>query len=210
MAFKGLSVFVGAVLSLGSTGVVNQAMSGLMLTYSRALKVDEFVRVGEVEGTVLEVGILSTKIRTIAREEVTVPNAVVISRETVNFSRYSKEGVAINTTVTIGYDTPWRQVQALLTEAAAHTPGLREEPKPFVLQTSLSDFYPEYRLMAVIDQPETRGRVLSSLHANIQDLFNEYGIQIMSPHYRADPPEPLVVPPDRRSPPPSPPENTED
>ena len=210
MAFKGLSVFVGAVLSLGSTGVVNQAMSGLMLTYSRALKVDEFVRVGEVEGTVLEVGILSTKIRTIAREEVTVPNAVVISRETVNFSRYSKEGVAINTTVTIGYDTPWRQVQALLIEAAERTPGLREEPKPFVLQTGLSDYYPEYRLMAVIDQPETRGRVLSTLHANIQDLFNDYGIQIMSPHYRADPPEPLLVPPDQRNPPPAPPEDIKD
>ncbi|TNF77799.1 MAG: mechanosensitive ion channel [Acidobacteria bacterium] len=206
MAFKGLSVFVGAVLSLGSTGVVNQAMSGLMLTYSRALRVDDFVRVGDVEGTVLDVGILSTKIRTIAREEVTVPNAVVISKETINFTRFSDEGVAINTTVTIGYDTPWRQVQALLVEAAERTPGLRDEPAPFVLQTGLSDFYPEYRLMAVIDQPETRGRVLSTLHANIQDLFNEYGIQIMSPHYREDPEEPLLVPPDRRNPPPAPPE----
>lgn len=208
LAFKGLSVFLGAVLSLGSTGVVNQAMSGLMLTYSRALRVDDFVRVGDVEGTVLDVGMLSTKIRTIAREEVTVPNAVVISRETVNFTRFSDEGVAINTTVTIGYDTPWRQVQALLIEAAVRTPGLREEPEPFVLQTGLSDFYPEYRLMAVIDQPETRGRVLSTLHATIQDLFNEYGVQIMSPHYRADPEEPLLVPPDRRNPPPAPPENT--
>ncbi len=210
MAFKGLSVFVGAVLSLGSTGVVNQAMSGLMLTYSRALRVDDFVRVGDVEGTVLDVGILSTKIRTIAREEVTVPNAVVISRETVNFTRYADEGVALNTTVTIGYDTPWRQVEALLVEAAARTEGLREEPAPFVLQTGLSDYYPEYRLMAVIDEPATRGKVLSTLHANIQDLFNEYGVQIMSPHYRADPPEPLLVPPDRRSPPPAVPESTKD
>jgi len=207
LAFKGLSVFVGAVLSLGSTGVVNQAMSGLMLTYSRALRVGDFVRVGDIEGTVLEVGMLSTKIRTIAREEVTVPNAVVIAQETVNFTRFSDEGVAISTTVTIGYDTPWRQVQALLVEAAARTPGLREEPKPFVLQTGLSDFYPEYRLVAVIDQPETRSRVLSTLHAHIQDLFNDYGIQIMSPHYKADPPDPLVVPPDRRNPPPAPPED---
>lgn len=210
LAFKGLSVFLGAVLSLGSTGVVNQAMSGLMLTYSRALRVDDFVRVGDVEGTVLDVGMLSTKIRTIAREEVTVPNAVVISRETVNFTRFADEGVAISTTVTIGYDTPWRQVQALLVEAAANTSGLREEPKPFVLQTGLSDYYPEYRLVAVIDQPETRGKVLSTLHANIQDLFNDYGIQIMSPHYRADPPEPLVVPPDQRNPPPALPEDNKD
>jgi small-conductance mechanosensitive channel len=209
LAFKGLSVFLGAVLSLGSTGVVNQAMSGLMLTYSRALRVGDFVRVGEVEGTVLEVGMLSTKIRTIAREAVTVPNAVVISREAINFTRFSDEGVAIGTAVTIGYDTPWRQVHALLEEAAARTPGLREEPKPFVLQTGLSDFYPEYRLMAVIDQPDSRGRVLSALHANIQDLFNEYGVQIMSPHYEADPPEPVVVPPDRRSPPPAAPEGAD-
>lgn len=209
LAFKGLSVFIGAVVSLGSTGVVNQAMSGLMLTYSRALRVDDFVRVGDVEGTVLDVGILSTKIRTIAREEVTVPNAVVISRETINFTRYAEEGVAINTTLTIGYDTPWRQVEALLLEAATRTEGLREEPSPFVLQTGLSDFYPEYRLMAVIDKPETRGRVLSALHANIQDLFNDYGIQIMSPHYRADPPEPLVVPPAKRSPPPAAPEKAD-
>ena len=118
--------------------------------------------------------------------------------------------MAINTTVTIAYDTPWRQVHALLEEAAARTPGLREEPKPFVLQTGLSDFYPEYRLVAVVDQPETRSRVLSTLHAHIQDLFNDYGTQIMSPHYKADPPEPLVVPPDRRNPPPAPPEDNRD
>ena len=206
-AFKGLSVFVGLVVSLGSSGVVNQAMSGFMLMYSRALRIGDWVQVGEVEGEVLDLAMLSTKVRTRAGEEVTVPNAVVISKETVNYTRFAEAGVTTGTTVTIGYDTPWRQVHALLEQAAAQTPGLREEPPPFVVQTGLSDWYPEYQLRAVIDNPPERVRVLSDLHKNIQDLFNEYGVQIMSPHYINDPPEPFVVPPDRRSPPPAPAED---
>ncbi len=205
-AFKGLSVFVGLVVSLGSSGVVNQAMSGFMLMYSRALRVGDWVNVGDVEGEVLQMGMLSTKVRTREGEEVTVPNAVVISKETVNYTRFAKEGVQVSTVVTIGYDTPWRQVHAMLEQAAAMTPGLRKDPPAFVLQTGLSDFYPEYKLKAVIDDPPTRPRVLSALHKNIQDVFNEYGVQIMSPHYINDPPEPFLVPPDRRSPAPAPPE----
>jgi len=208
-AFKGVSVFLGLVISLGSTGIVNQLMSGFMLMYSRALRVGDYVSVGGVEGTVLELGMLSTKVRTLAREEVTVPNAVVISKETVNYTRYAEEGVSVSTTVTIGYDTPWRQVHAMLERAALATEGLRNEPKPFVLQTGLADHYPEYKLIAVIEEPQKRARVLSQLHQNIQDVFNEYGVQIMSPHYIADPPEPFVVPPDKRSPAPAPPEGGE-
>ena len=209
-AFKGLSVFIGLVISLGSTGIVNQLMSGLMLMYSRALREGDFVKVGDVEGTVLELGMLSTKVRTRFREEVTVPNAVVISHETFNYSRNPEEGVTVNTVVTIGYDTPWRQVHAMLEQAAAKTEGVRDKPMPVVLQTGLSDYYPEYKLIAVIGDPETRPRVMSQLYANIQDIFNEHGVQIMSPHYIADPPEPLIVPPDRRNPPPAPPEGKED
>ncbi|MEJ2086628.1 MAG: mechanosensitive ion channel family protein [Acidobacteriota bacterium] len=191
-AFKGLSVFMGLVISLGSTGIVNQAMSGLMLMYSRALRPGDFVRIGEVQGTVTTLGMLSTKIRSLRNEEVTVPNAVVISRETTNFTRYEREGVGVSTTLTIGYDTPWRTVHSLLTNAADLTEGLRKDPEPFVLQTALTDFYPEYKLIAVIDHPEKRGRVLSQLHQNIQDLFHKQGIQIMSPHYEMDPPEPKI------------------
>ena len=205
-AFKGLSVFVGLVVSLGSSGVVNQAMSGFMLMYSKALRIGDWVHVGDVEGEVLQLGMLSTKVRTREGEEVTVPNAVVISKETVNYTRFAKEGVQVSTVVTIGYDTPWRQVHAMLEQAAAMTPGLRKDPPAFVLQTGLSDFYPEYKLKAVIEDPPTRPRVLSDLHKNIQDLFNQYGVQIMSPHYEADPPQPIVVRPDRRSPPPALPE----
>ena len=191
-AFKGLSVFLGLVISLGSTGIVNQAMSGLMLMYSRALRPGDFVRIGDVQGTVTNLGMLSTKIRSLRNEEVTVPNAVVISRETTNYSRHEQEGVAISTTVTIGYDTPWRIVHSLLTNAADLTEGLRKDPEPFVLQTALTDFYPEYKLIAVIDNPKKRGRVLSELHQNIQDLFHKRGIQIMSPHYEMDPSEPKI------------------
>ena len=205
-AFKGLSVFVGLVVSLGSSGVVNQAMSGFMLMYSKALRVGDWVHVGEVEGEVLQLGMLSTKVRTREGEEVTVPNAVVISKETVNYTRFEKEGVQVSTVVTIGYDTPWRQVHAMLEQAAAMTDGLRKEPPPFVLQTGLSDWYPEYKLKAVIENPPDRPKVLSTLHKNIQDQFNEYGVPIMSPHYINDPPEPFLVPPDRRSPAPAPPE----
>jgi small-conductance mechanosensitive channel len=192
-AFKGLSVFVGLVISLGSTGIVNQAMSGLMLMYARALRPGDFVRVGEVEGTVSDLGMLSTKVRSLLNEEVTVPNAVVISRETVNYSRFEDEGVAITTSATIAYDTPWRTVHALLEAAAEKTPGLRHESKPRVLQTALSDHYPEYRLIAVIDRPKERGPVLSALHQNIQDLFHQNGIQIMSPHYVSDPEKPVIA-----------------
>jgi small-conductance mechanosensitive channel len=202
-AFKGLSVFVGLVVSLGSTGVVNQAMSGFMLMYSRALRVGDWVHMGEVEGEVLQLGMLSTKVRTRDGEEVTVPNAVVISKETINYSRFAEEGVMIHTVVTIGYDTPWRQVHAMLEQAAAMTPGLRQDSPPFVLQTGLSDWYPEYTLKAVIDNPPDRPKVLSALHKNIQDIFNDYGVQIMSPHYINDPPEPFLVPPDQRSPAPA-------
>jgi small-conductance mechanosensitive channel len=136
---------------------------------------------------------LSTKVRSLLNEEVTVPNAVVISRETVNYSRFEDEGVAITTSVTIGYDTPWRTVHALLEAAAEKTPGLRHESKPRVLQTALSDHYPEYRLIAVIDRPKERGPVLSALHQNIQDLFHQNGIQIMSPHYVSDPEKPVIA-----------------
>ena len=196
--FKGVSVFVGLVLSLGSSGVVNQAMSGLVLMYARALKPGDYVRVDETEGTVVELGLLSTKVRTNKHELVTIPNAVLVGTTTKNYSRLAGDGdgVILYTSVTIGYDTPWRQVHALLIDAAMRTPGLRDEPRPFVRQTGLSDFYAEYQLNAVIERPEERVAVLSVLHGNIQDCFNEVGVQIMSPHYENDPGTPKIVPRD--------------
>jgi small-conductance mechanosensitive channel len=206
-AFKGVTVFAGLMLSLGSSGLVNQAMSGLVLMYSRSFVAGDFVRVGDVEGTVTEVGMLSTKVRTTKREEVTLPNALVVSQVTRNYSRLEAEaGVIAHTTVTIGYDTPWRQVHALLELAAARTAGVRQEPRPFVLQLGLSDFYPEYQINVHLEQAPQRARVLSALHANIQDLFSEHGVQIMSPHYENDPAESKVVKPEHwHLPPASPP-----
>src|SRR4030095_8981403 len=142
------SVFLGHIVTLGSSGLVNQMMSGFMITYSRALRAGDFVRIGDVEGTVTHLGVLSTKVRTVRQEEVTIPNAVVVTQTTTDYSRLAEtEGVLTPTSVTIGYDAPWRQVHALLLSAAERTSGLRKEPKPFVLQVSLDDFYVKYTLL---------------------------------------------------------------
>jgi small-conductance mechanosensitive channel len=194
-AFKGVSVFLGLVISLGSTGIMNQVMSGLMVTYSRAVRVGDFVRIGEVEGTVTQLGTLSTKIKTPRNEEVTLPNALVVAHAATNFSRHASDGVLAPASVTIGYDVPWRQVHALLMMAAERTPGVRRPPAPVVLQTALGDFAVEYKVLVCLDQPHRRLLTLNALHANIQDAFNEYGVQIMSPAYESDPNERKTVPP---------------
>jgi len=197
-AFKGLSVLVGVMLSLGASGIVGQAAGSFILTYSRTLRSGEWVRVGEVEGAVVNVGVFSTKIRTYTDEEVSIPNTVVLATITRNFSRPAGAPAAIlETSVTIGYGTPWRQVQALLREAAARTPDLEREPPPEVLQTSLSDFYIRYSLRVRLRNQLRRPAVLSALYANILDTFNENGVQIMSPHYVLDPPAPVIVPKER-------------
>jgi small-conductance mechanosensitive channel len=172
-------------------------MSGLTLTYSRALRLGEFVRIGEVDGTVTHLGALSTKVRTVRGEEVTLPNALVMSYVTTNYSRFASEGVYVPTTVTIGYDTPWRQVRALLLLAAERTPGVRRQPAPTVIQTALQDFYVVYTLLVCLEHPQQRAHTLDALHAGIQDAFNEYGVQIMSPNYEADPEARKIVPPDQ-------------
>jgi small-conductance mechanosensitive channel len=193
-AFKGVSVFLGLMLTLGSSGLVNQIVSGFTVTYSRALRLGDYVRIGDVEGTVIHLGVLSTKIKTLQLEEVTIPNAVVAAQMTTDYSRFAeKEGVFTSTSVTIGYDTPWRQVHSLLLLAAERTPGLRREPAPRVFQASLEDFYVKYTLWVSLERQESRIITFDTLHANIQDLFNEYGVQIMSPNYLADPASPKVV-----------------
>lgn len=193
-AFKGVSVFLGLMLTLGSSGIVNHIMSGFMLTYSRALRLGDFVRIGEVEGTVIHLGVLSTKIKTLMREEITVPNAVVVAQTTTDYSRLADtEGVLTPISVTIGYDAPWRQIHALLMMAAERTPGLRREPKPHVFQSGLEDFYVRYTLYVSLAHQEDRLVTMNALQANIQDAFNEYGVQIMSPNYVLDPGAPKVV-----------------
>jgi small-conductance mechanosensitive channel len=193
-AFKGVSVFIGLMITFGSTGLVNHIMSGFMITYSRALRLDDYVRIGEVEGTVTYLGTLSTKIRTPEGHEVTIPNAVVVGQTITDYSRFGDaEGIYTPTSVTIGYDAPWRQVHALLLLAAERTEGIRRAPKPTVLQASLEDFYVKYTLLVCLERQQSRIWTLPVLHANIQDLFNEYGVQIMSPNYMTDPAAAKVV-----------------
>lgn len=202
-AFKGVTVLAGLMLSLGASSVVGQALSGLSLMYSRSLRVGEYVKIGEVEGTVVSLGMFTTKVHTGMGEEVSLPNTVLFSQPIRNFSRLVQDGhFMLHTAVTIGYATPWRQVHAMLLEAARRTPGVADEPAPYVVQTALSDFYIEYRLCAQSNKNAPRRRVeaLNQLHANVLDVFNEQGVQIMSPHYMADPPEPQVVPPGPWSP----------
>jgi small-conductance mechanosensitive channel len=198
-AFKALSLVVGLGLSLGSTGIVAQAMSGLVVIYSRALSRGDCVRIGEIEGVVTEVHLLSTRLLTVQGEEVTIPNTVVVNGPVKNFGRATKgQGALVSTRVSVGYDTPWRKVHGLLLEAARETPGIRGEPAPYVLQRALDDFYVQYELFAAVENPVDRPVVASALHGRIQDGFNGAGVQIMSPHYVFQPAHPLLgeAPPD--------------
>jgi small-conductance mechanosensitive channel len=193
-AFRGIGVLVGLMISLGSAGLVNQLMSGLVVTYSRALRPGEFVRAGDLRGVVSEVGLLSTKL--VAKgEEITIPNAVLVGTTVTNFSRLGGEsGPIISTSVGIGYNAPWRQVHAMLQLAAERTPGIRKHPAPHVLQKTLADFFVEYELRGHLEMPANPARVLSELHMQIQDTFNEFGVQIMSPAFESQPEQDVVVP----------------
>lgn len=194
-AFKGVSVFFGLMVTLGSAGVMNHAMSGLVLIYSRALRKGDWVRIGEVEGQVSELNALSTKIVTREEHEVTLPNAVVVGGRITNLSRLAAgRGLPLLTRVTIGYDTPWRQVQAMLELAARRTPGLNGDETPLVRQLGLLDWYVEYELQVWVNEGEKPALIRSRLHGVIQDVFNEFGVQIMSPNFVAQPPQNLVVP----------------
>jgi len=196
-AFKGVSVLFGLMVSIGASGIVGQAASGLILMYTRAFRAGEYVRIGDVEGTVVGMGSFATRVRTGLGEEILLPNSLALQNTTRNYSRaISGSGFVVNTAVTIGYSTPWRQVHAMLEEAARRTPDIARDPAPFVRQTALSDFYVEYRLVAYapIEHAAHRIDMLSQLHGNIQDVFNEHGVQIMSPHYLTDPVEPQLVP----------------
>ncbi|MBL8484359.1 MAG: mechanosensitive ion channel, partial [Rhodocyclaceae bacterium] len=195
-AFQGLTVMLGLMASIGASGLVGQIASGMILVYTRGLKPGEYVRIQDCEGTVVELGLIVTRLRTGLGEEISLPNAYVLANVTRNFSRNSRgHGFMLETGVTIGYDTPWRQVHALLLEAARSVADISGQPAPFVVQTALSDFYVEYKLVAYVDTdlPALRVKVASDLHAAIQDAFNRHAVQIMSPHYCRDPEQPKVV-----------------
>jgi small-conductance mechanosensitive channel len=194
-AFRGISVLAGLMISLGSGNLIAQLVGGLTMVYNRTCRPGDFVRIGEIEGSVATVGFFSTRILTGRNEEIVLPNSQISGGTLINYTRLNETvGVFVPTTVTIGYNTPWRQVHAMLLEAARRTTGLKPQPQPKVMQTQLSDFYVEYELRVVIEKPSERPGIRSQLHAHIQDVFNEYGVQIMSPHYEADPAQPVIVP----------------
>ncbi|MDI2645087.1 mechanosensitive ion channel [Klebsiella pneumoniae] len=195
LAFKGISVFFGLMLTLGSTGVMTHAMSGLVLIYSRALRKGDWIRLADNEGQVSEIGVLATKILTRENYIVTVPNAVVVSGKIINLSAESADGgVNLTTSVTIGYDTPWRQVHAMLELAARRTPGIDQQIAPVVRKLGLLDWYTSYelqvRLLPTTKLPDGR----NALHSSIIDVFNEFGVQIMSPNFVMQPKAAVVVP----------------
>jgi len=183
-AFKGISVFLGVLLSLGSTSAVAHGVAGTILTYMRSFQVGDFVRIGDEVGEVIEKNLLVTRICTQKNEVVTIPNGTVLGGVVINYSAEARHiGVIFHTTVTIGYAAPWRQVHDLLVSAALATDGVLPEPRPFVLQTTLNDFYVAYELNAYTANPKNMQNVYSQLHQNIQDKFNEAGVEINSPHY---------------------------
>ena len=193
--FKALSVLFGLMITLGSTGLVTQLMSGLVVVYSRSLHKGDFVDINGVQGVVTEVAALATKVVNVRNDEITIPNSIVIASPIHNYSRLAgTHGTLLSTKVTIGYDAPWRKVHALLIDAATRTAGVRASPPPYVYQRALSDFYVEYQLFASIEKPTDRIPALSALHASIQDAFNEHGVQIMSPHFLGQPERAVVVP----------------
>ena len=201
-AFQGVTVFAGLMITIGSGAFVGHLLAGYMIIYSRAFRVGDYVRVGDAEGTVVSIGMFTTKIETIRREILSIPNSVVFSAPITNFSLGGPNApVVVNTAVKISYRAPWRQVEALLLQAAAATPGLERNPAPFVRQRALSEFYVEYVLNGFLTEPKTRIRVLSEMHAQIQDAFNAAGVQIMAPAYEADVEEPIVIPKSRWNPP---------
>lgn len=184
--FKGVSVFLGFLFTFGSVSSLSNIISGLVLTYMRLYKIGDRVKVGEVVGDVIEKSLLVTRVRTIKNEIISIPNSTVMSSHTINYSSDAPEkGLIIHTTVTIGYDAPWREVHQALIDAAVKTELVLKEPAPFVLQTALEDFYVAYQINAYIRNANRQIEIYSYLHQNIQDVFNERGIEIMSPHYRA-------------------------
>jgi small-conductance mechanosensitive channel len=194
-AFKGISVFAGVLFSIGSSSLLANALSGYALLLRRAFMAGDRVKIGEHVGDVVQLRQDCTVLRTPKNEEVTIPNSTVMGTHVVNFSKMAREKkLILHSTVTIGYDAPWRQVEAMLLEAAERTPGLPRDPKPFVLKTALNDFYVNYEINVYCDDASRMPQFYSSLHQNILDAFNEHGVQIMSPHFRAQPEQAVVVP----------------
>ncbi len=197
-ALRGISVFAGLLLSLGATAAVGNVIAGYFNIFGRVFRVGDVIQVGEVRGAVTQIRLLTTRVRTIKNEEVTLPNSTIVSSHLVNYSALAQtEGLILHTEVGIGYEVPWRQVHAMLEEAARRTPDISREPAPFILQRVLGDFAVVYQLNVYTGTALGMAGTYTRLHQNILDVFNEQGVQIMTPAYEGDPQEPKIVPPNK-------------
>jgi len=194
-AFKGVSLFLGVIFSLGSSSVIGNVIAGYTMIYRRAFHIGDRIRINEHLGDVVETRLLVTHLRTPKNEEIVIPNSVILSSSVVNYSLLAREGkLILHSSVGIGYETPWRQVEAMLVQAAERTEGLLAEPKPFVLQRALGDFAVTYEINVYCGDAQAMEKLYTRLYRNILDVFNEHGVQIMTPAYVADPAQPKVVP----------------
>ena len=194
-SFQSLSIFFGVLFSIGSSSFIANVIAGYAMTYRRAFRLGDWIRVGEVFGDVTEIRLQVTHVRSIRNEEVVIPNSSLLNSNVLNYSALARShGLILHTTVGIGYETPWRQVEAMLLLAAERTPGLAREPAPFVLQKSLGDFCVVYEVNVYCDAPAEMMQLYTRLHQSILDVFNEYGVQIMTPNYESDPEQPKLVP----------------
>ena len=195
-AFKGISVFLGILLSLGSSSAISNIIAGYMLTYRRAFRVGDRVKIGDAVGDVIQMRLQVTHLRSYKNEEIVVPNSQILAGNVLNYSSLAGvQGLTLHTEVGIGYETPWRQVEGMLLAAAHRTSGLSTEPIPFVLLKKLGDFAVTYELNVNCRNVKAMNELYTAMHRNILDVFNEYGVQIMTPAYEGDPAEAKVVPP---------------
>ncbi len=185
LAFKGVSVFLGVLFTFGSAGPLGNLVSGLVLTYMRSFKIGDRVSINDVIGDIIEETLLVIRIKTIKNEIISIPNSAVLSSPTINYSsEIAQDGLVLNTKITMGYDTPWRQVHQLLIDAALATVNIQQIPSPYVLQTSLDDYYVSYQINAYTKEAGQQDLIYSRLYENIQDNFNKAGLELLSPHYR--------------------------
>jgi small-conductance mechanosensitive channel len=197
-ALRGISVFAGLLLSLGASAAVGNVIAGYFNIFGRVFRVGDVIQVGEVTGAVTQIRLLTTRVRTIKNEEVTIPNSMIVSSHLVNYSALAEtQGLILHTEVGIGYEVPWRQVHAMLEEAARRTPDISREPAPFILQRVLGDFAVVYQLNVYTSTALGMAGTYTRLHQNILDVFNEHGVQIMTPAYESDPQDLKIVPPNK-------------
>jgi small-conductance mechanosensitive channel len=187
-AFQGVTVFLGLLLSLGSTSAITNVIGGVILIYTRAFRIGDHIRIGEVVGDIIETNFLAVRICTPANQVITIPNATLLSNKVVNYNLSSRDlnrSLILQSSITIGYDVPWRKVHDTMITAALNTAHVLQDPAPFVLQTSLDNDHVSYQVNAYTDDPNHMVLIYSQLHQNIQDQCNQNGIEILSPTYTA-------------------------